>query len=96
VSLLFSPFFTEFCGQVFSFSLSSRCWRSVSGSDLFLLLLPSHQSFFFLFPIIFHSPQKLKNPLRISSKKDKKQKKKKEEEEEAIFLFISLSADGRV
>jgi hypothetical protein len=33
--------------------------------------------------------------LRISSKKDKKQKKKKEEEE-AIFLFISLSADGRV
>jgi hypothetical protein len=95
VSLLFSPFFTEFCGQVFSFSLSSRCWRSVSGSDLFLLLLPSHQSFFFLFPIIFHSPQKLKNPLRISSKKDKKQKKKKEEEE-AIFLFISLSADGRV
>jgi hypothetical protein len=30
----------------------------------------------------------LKNPLRISSKKDKKQKKKKEEEEEAIFLYF--------
>lgn len=67
---------------------------AVTSSFFFFFFFQAIKVSFFLFPIIFHSPQKLKNPLRISSKKDKKQKKKKEEE--AIFLFISLSADGRV